>query len=141
MAFFASNTVSADIVLGQNDFDRNGINDDDQDGKKDVNATARTLNSPDIGVYSDGVRLFITDPGNNRILVWDSFPTTNFTPVDRVLGQGSFGLWAANDDIDGIKEGSPSARTLSNPTGVFHVGTQLFVTDTMNNRYLIYDFQ
>ena len=67
------------MVLGQNSFTNCIANDDDQDGADDGVPTARTLASP-TGVWSDGTRLVVADKSNNRVLIWNSFPTTNFTP-------------------------------------------------------------
>ena len=40
-----------------------------------------------VSVTSDGVRLFVTDLGFNRVLVWNSIPTSNTAPADFALGQ------------------------------------------------------
>lgn len=130
----------ADVVLGQGSFTINAPNDDDQDGFTDSGASNRTLAGPYDGVYSNGVQLFIADSDNNRLLLWNSFPTNNFTPADVVLGQGSFTKNVSNDDDqNGIADTDPRARTLSSPTGVLQVGDQLIVTDGNNHRYLIYN--
>jgi len=130
----------ADVVLGQNSFTTNAANDDDQNGRADLAPSNRTLAGPYDGVYSNGVQLFIADSGNNRLLLWNSFPTNNFSPADVVLGQGSFTNNTPNDDNqDGDADNGPSARTLSSPTGVLLVGDQLIVADGNNHRYLVYD--
>lgn len=140
--FPSSNADPANIVLGQSSFTRNAFNDDNQDDHSENSASARTLNFPYGGVYSNGQKLFITDSKNNRVLVWDSFPTADFTPADRVLGQEDFTLWAANDDNrDGARDTAPTAKTLDNPSGVFLQGSQLIVSDSVNSRYLIYNGQ
>jgi hypothetical protein len=82
--------------------------------------------------------LFLADAFNNRVLIWNSIPTANFTPADLVLGQGDFTHRAANDDLQSGAIGANStARTLSTPAGVYVYGTKLFVADNANNRYLI----
>lgn len=137
--FPTSNFTPADVVLGQSDFVNNSVNDDDQDGATDAAPTARTLNAPYDGVYSNGQKLYITDTGNNRVLVWNTFPTSNFTPADVVLGQADFTLQAANDsDGDDVSD-SASAQTLDSPAGLYLSGSQLIVADQANNRYLIYN--
>ena len=137
--FPTSNFTPADVVLGQSNFVNNRANDDNQDGTVDTTPTARTLDSPYDGVYSNGRQLYITDTDNNRVLIWNTFPTSNFTPADVVLGQADFTLKAANDsDGDGTTD-SASAQTLDFPTGVYLSGSQLIVADTNNHRYLIYN--
>ncbi|HID94656.1 MAG TPA: T9SS type A sorting domain-containing protein, partial [Candidatus Latescibacteria bacterium] len=63
-----------DIVLGQEDFYSNepGIGPD-------------KLNWP-IGVATDGQHLLVADTYNNRVLIWNDFPTENGQPADLVLG-------------------------------------------------------
>ncbi len=129
--FPSANFQPADLVLGQGDFDMYTENDDDQDGSKDENATARTLNNPYDGVFSNGKQLFISDAYNNRILVWNTFPTSNFAPADAVLGQNNF--TATGSDT--------TAYSLSFPTGVYQYENKLIVTDEGNNRYLVFNGQ
>lgn len=138
-SFPTSHFTPADVVLGQADFVNITDNDDDQDGATDLAPTARTLNNPYDGVYSNGRQLYVADNGNSRVLIWNDFPTSNFTPADVVLGQADFTLGASNDsDGDGVSD-TASAQTLSYPTGIYFSGNQLIVADNSNNRYLIYD--
>lgn len=138
-SFPTSNFTSADVVLGQADFANTISNDDDQDGVSDAAPTARTLNYPYQGVYSNGRQLYVADHYNARVLIWNDFPTSNFTPADVVLGQANFTLNAANDsDGDGVRD-TASAQTLNGPAGIYFSGDQLIVGDSENNRYLIYD--
>jgi hypothetical protein len=67
----ASNGAAADVVLGQNSFTTCAINDDLQSGATGTNPTARTLAGPS-GVYVYGTKLFVTDRGNNRYLIFNS---------------------------------------------------------------------
>ncbi len=132
----------AEVVLGQEDFTHNARNDDDQDGVEDATSSARTLYWPFDGVFCLNNQLFVADYGNNRVLIWNTFPTTNFAPADVVLGQADFTYNSENDaDQDGSGDGTPSTTTLYGPTGIFVVGSQLIVADCNNFRYLIYDAQ
>ena len=70
--------ASADVVLGQPDFISNAPN--------NGGITARSLAYVE-SVYSDGTHLFAVDWQNNRVLIWNSIPTTNFQPADVVVGQ------------------------------------------------------
>lgn len=194
-----SDGVPADIVLGQNTFTTCTNNDDDQDGNTDAGPTARTLSYP-AGAWSDGTRLIVADSDNNRVLIWNTFPTSNFTPADVVvgqsdmtsdgpglsdqdldspyhmtangtqlfvcdndnnrvliwnsipttnyapadivLGQSDFVHGTSNDDNqDDVDDGQPSARTLDSPAGVYAYDNKLIVSDTGNSRYLIFQGQ
>jgi hypothetical protein len=129
----------ADIVLGQNDFTMSTNNDDNQDTTADTTPSNRTMNYP-AGVWSDGTKLVLCDASNNRVLIWNTFPTTNFAPADVVLGQGDFAHYTANDDNqDGTKDTTSSARTLNYPYYVISNGTQLFIADSNNNRVLMWN--
>ena len=137
-SFPKSNFTPADIVLGQSNFTNITANNDNQDGNIDASASSRTLSGPYDGVYSNGIQLFIADSDNNRILVWNTFPTSSFAKADIVLGQSNFTNITANDDNqDGTPDVQPSARTLDFPTGIFKFSDKLIVADN-NNRYLIY---
>lgn len=79
------------------------------------------------------------DTMNNRVLIWNNFPTTNFHPPDAVLGQATFAGFTANDDNqDGVKDATPSARTLNNPWGLGVYRDKLLVDDLGNQRVLVY---
>jgi len=138
----ASNGAAADVVLGQNSFTTCAINDDVQSGATGTNPTARTLNWPG-GVWSNGTKLIVADSYNNRVLIWNSIPTANFTPADLVLGQGDFTHRAANDDLQSGVTGTiippPTARTLNFPYFLDSNGTQLFVADYLNSRVLVWN--
>ena len=58
-----------DFVLGQSTFYRGHPNDDDQDGFQDPTASNRTFGYPS-SVQIRGRRLYVSDNGNNRILVF-----------------------------------------------------------------------
>jgi hypothetical protein len=128
-----TNGANADVVLGQDDFTHNARNDDNQDGTPDSTPSARTLYKP-AGVWSDGTRLVVVDYNNNRVLIWNTFPTANFQPADVVLGQSDFTHNAANDGSS-----KPTAQTLYWPFGLDSNGVQLVVTDSLNNRVLIWN--
>ena len=74
-----SNGASADVVLGQADFN----------SAEDQPASSTSLRDP-TAVFSDGVRLIITDLGHNRVLIYNKIPTTNNAPPDVVVGQPDF---------------------------------------------------
>lgn len=111
-----SGNVSADVVVGQADFD-----------SKDIVCDDATLREPQ-GLILVDTKLIVADTGNNRVLIWDPVPTTHGESANIVLGQ--VGCTAA---------GSPTAATLNAPSGVWSDGTRLVVNDTGNNRVLIWN--
>jgi len=123
-----SNGATADLVLGQSGFTTCAANDDNQDGSGDGAPTARTLDNPS-DVWTDGTKLIVADYGNNRVLVWNSFPTSNFAPADVVIGQNGMTTDAAGT----------SATRFDAPYFLTSNGEQLFVTDWNNNRVLVFD--
>jgi hypothetical protein len=115
------NDQPADLVLGQSNFTNVAAN---QGG-----ATAATMNFPYDGVYFNNTQLFVADHKNNRVLVWNSFPTGMGQVANIVLGQPDFATVTA----------ATSATQMSAPGGIFLYGKQLIVGDTGNNRYLIFN--
>ena len=94
--------------------------------------TAQSLNKPG-AVTSDGTSLFVADSGNNRVLVYNPFPTANNATASHVLGQADF---THND----VNAGSltPTAQTLGFPFGISLNGGKLLVDDEDNARFLIF---
>jgi hypothetical protein len=132
-----ANGAPADIVLGQADFTGRRPN----RGRGDMNADGFSDAGPDgffypMGVVSDGTNLFVVDRMNNRILVWNSFPTTNGQPADTVIGQADFTSLQANAGNGAYVF---AANGLNLPTGAALVGTSLWVADTENNRLVRWD--
>ena len=78
-----ANGAAADVVLGQPNF-TTFVEPDLTQQKNDV--AANQLLNP-VAVSSDGVRLFVTDLGYNRVLIWNSIPTANGAAADVAIGQ------------------------------------------------------
>jgi hypothetical protein len=94
--------------------------------------TQSTLDDPH-GVASDGTRVAVSDQNNNRILIWNSIPTTSPSPpADVVLGQPDFTSNLANN-------GGRSLGSLNSPTGIAIWNGKLLVADTGNNRILVWN--
>lgn len=117
--------VAADLVLGQLDFTSRLA------GSGTVTA-ANSLNSP-AGIHSDGTRLVVSDTGSNRVLIWNSLPSTNQQPADVVLGQAS----ATSSGVNNPRPPQPLA--FNQVSYVTTDGTRLFVVDSGNNRVLIWN--
>ncbi len=93
-------------------------------------------------VASDGTRLFVSDWNNNRVLVWDRFPTKDGELPSAVFGQRNFKRWGPNGQShDEGKPGTPTASGLQYPQGVFYQDGRMWVTDTDNNRILMFELE
>jgi uncharacterized protein (TIGR03437 family) len=101
-----TNGVAADVVLGAPNFSTY-VNPDIS--QQQTGATASTMLAP-VSVTSDGTRLFVTDLGFNRVLIFNSIPTTNGAPADVALGQPDLVSSVANNAYTG------SAATSSTDT-------------------------
>ncbi|MGH7250162.1 MAG: putative Ig domain-containing protein, partial [Minisyncoccia bacterium] len=113
----------AENVLGQPDFTSNN-----------VTTTQSGLNFPDDAVY-DSVdnRLFVTDQGNSRILVFDVATSTihDGEDAENVLGQPDFTSDAATTTQSGVSDVVMTDFDSSS--------SRLFVTENSNHRILIFD--
>lgn len=116
--FPTTNGQAADLVLGQPDFTSGAAG----------AASASSMFAPR-GVYVDGARLYVADSGNQRILIWNTFPTANGQAADLVLGQPDFAT---------INTGAVDATTMSYPQAVVVAGGALFVADRGNDRVMVY---
>jgi hypothetical protein len=79
-------------------------------------------------VSSDGTHLVLVDRNNNRVLVWNTLPSSN-VPPDFVLGQPDF---TSNNPGTGLNQ-------LNWPVSVSAAGGRLAVADAFNNRILLWD--
>jgi len=140
------NRQPADVVLGQANFT---VAVQPDLTKANGDAHANTLLNP-VSVSSDGARLYVADLGNNRILIWNSIPTTNQKPADVVIGQKDFDTSISNDAADLCpSNGTDSTgaatyparcgKTMDFPRFALSDGTRLFVADGGNDRVLIYN--
>jgi DNA-binding beta-propeller fold protein YncE len=141
-----------DLVLGQPDFTQNhsGM------GKHQLNWPGNVAITP------DGKRIAVTDTSNDRILIWNSFPTKNGQPADLVLdlpqlsGGGGVPDYGARrqaerdaafpppPSADRAKAPSPlrsagALQRFSWPWGVWTDGTKLAVVATHGSAVLIWN--
>ncbi len=112
------NGQPADVVIGQTDFTSSSSG-----------VAANKLSYPtNILVTPDG-KLLISDLSNNRVLIFNSVPTTNGVAADVVIGQTNF-----TSNVSAC-----SATNLSGPWGIsYSPDGYLFVSDANNNRVLVY---
>lgn len=111
-----SNGQAANTVLGQSWFYSNGSG-----------TSSTAMNKPsDVGVDSGG-KVYVTDTGNNRVLMWSSVSSSG-QAANLVAGQGDFTSGGAGT----------SASRESSPTAIDVVGSSVFIADTANNRVVVY---
>lgn len=108
--------VAPDFVLGQSDFTSNSAG----TGRQQMALPAHVS-------IGDG-KLFVTDAGNNRVLIWNSLPEQAQAP-DLVLGQTSF-----DDGEPGL-----AADRLSFPVWTQYAAGRLLVSDQQNHRVLLWN--
>lgn len=131
--FPTTNGQAPDIVLGQPNFTSGAAN--------NGGPSASSLSAP-AAVASDGLRLAVLDKGNNRVLIWNTFPTTNNQPANVVLGQNDFTHVTANDDnqdnVDDNASNPASGRVFKAPSAILMTPNALLVSDFAHERVLIF---
>jgi len=156
-----SNGAAANVVVGAPNFTTAAqVNLDTQN----PTMTASTFVNP-VSVTTDGVRLFVTDAGANRVLIWNHIPTTNGTAADVEIGQPDMTQSIPNDSFTTYTDpttnittqipvlctiptgvdsnGNPTypnvcLYTLNFPRFALSDGTHLFIADGGNDRILEY---
>lgn len=119
LTFPQTNGQLADLVLGQPAF---GV------GTAPGAPSAANLFFP-TDVYSDGQALYVSDQGHHRVLVWNTFPTSNAVPADVVVGQPLMTTGT---------QGTGPARLYS-PSGLLVADGALLVADVQNDRVVAFD--
>lgn len=120
------NGAPADLVLGETDF----ITRDENAGRAPDGVGMRWPHG--ICVWRD--RLFVSDAGNNRVMVWDPVPVTDGAPCSYVLGQSD----TASVDHNQVAY-YPTETSLNMPYGLAILGDQLVTADTANCRLVGFD--
>ncbi|PVZ69737.1 hypothetical protein [Pelagibaculum spongiae] len=124
-SFPVSSFQPADLVLGQSNFTNSAANDADQDGISDLTTNLSTFNINKHNVahssrlHSDGSQLCLTDRFNNRVLLWEQFPTNIMQTADIEITQ--------------------SRIPFSGPVACSFVENKLIINDLGNERWLIFD--
>jgi uncharacterized protein (TIGR03437 family) len=157
-----SNGAAADVVLGAPDFTT--FVEPDLTQQK-TNVTASLVLNP-VAVSSDGVHVFVTDLGYNRVLIWNSIPTSNGVPADVAIGQpdlissipnNAYSTVATDTTVPPVQ--TPVLCTVSNGTDVnshltypaycnatlsfprfaLAVNNRLFIADGGNDRVVVFN--
>lgn len=101
----------------------------------------RTLSFPRYAL-SDGTRLFLADGGNDRVLIYNTIPTTNGAAADLVLGSPNFTTDTASSQSISIAstaiDNTAAVDTTPTPTSLAYDGTNLYVADPYNRRVLVF---
>jgi uncharacterized protein (TIGR03437 family) len=122
-----ANNAPADVVVGQTDFTSYGTS---------VPPTAKSLRGPQ-GVWIQGGKLYIADTQDDRVLIYNSIPSSSGAPADMVLGQPNFTTFIEQDLTQAKQDAT--ANNLLNPVSVTSDGTRLYVADLGHHRVLIWN--
>lgn len=116
------NQQPADVVVGQPDFVTSS-----------AGTTASKFNVP-FGVFIYNGKLIISEISNNRIVIYNSIPTTNGASADTVVGNSNFTTIAFGPSASRFGKSGTYG-----PRGIFVYNNKLIVSDNPNNRVLIFD--
>jgi hypothetical protein len=104
-----TNGAAANVVLGQPNFttfvEVNIL-------AQTTSASATNLLNP-TSVTSDGTRLFVSDLGYNRVLIWNHIPTANDAPADVEIGQPDMNSSIPNNGFSQTSTTSNGVTTLN----------------------------
>ncbi|GGD70622.1 hypothetical protein GCM10011514_38350 [Emticicia aquatilis] len=117
----------ADVIIGQPDFDANGMNQFSLFPKQD--SMSWTYDS---FFYKNGI--FVADTGNSRVLWFENIPKNNAAVADNLLGHYDFNTGSENTET---RFGTDSQ--LYWPFSLCVAENQLVLTDTGNHRVVIYE--
>ncbi len=138
-----SNGENADVVVGQPDMVSAVPNNPAvcANGTGTEVQCAYNMNFPRYAL-SDGRRLFIADGGNDRVLIYNSIPTSNGVAADEVLGQPSFGVDNVSSTAISIAstavDSTSAVDVTPSPTSLAFDGLNLYVSDPLDNRVLVF---
>ena len=140
-----SNGQPADVAVGQPDLTGATVNNPAVCGSLAPafphGPCVGNLNLPRYAL-SDGTRLFIADGGNDRVLIYNSIPTTSGAFADAVLGQPDFRKDIVTSITSSIAstaiDNTGSVDTIPSPQALAYDGVNLYVSDPYNRRVLVF---
>ncbi|MBV9267448.1 MAG: hypothetical protein JO061_14850, partial [Acidobacteriaceae bacterium] len=144
----STNNQPADLVLGQPNFST--VNAPPLSSTAPTAAANQLWNPISVTVSADGTHLLVADFGFNRVLIWNSIPSSNQQAADVVVGQPDMASSQANNASAECasngkdSNGNPTyplrcETTVDHPRFALFNGTQLFIADTGNDRVLVYN--
>jgi uncharacterized protein (TIGR03437 family) len=126
-----ANGAAADLVLGQPNL-TTFVEPDLT--KANSGATASNLESP-VSVTSDGIRLFVSDLGHNRVMIWNTIPNSNNVPADVIVGQPDVNSTLSNNTA--LCPPSSSGTVSTAGTAVTWVSGDQFLTENSGDTITI----
>ena len=121
--------VPADVVLGQPDFKQNNSGQE-----------LTQLNWPgNIAITPDGKRIAVADTNNDRILLWNSFPTQNGQAADIVIDLNQLPQVGINETLTEANNQQLPRRRVSWPWGIWTDGQRLAVVATHGSAVLFWN--
>lgn len=120
----ANNGTPPDVVLGQADLTDNT-----------PRTSADGMRGPQ-GVWIDSGRLFVADTSNGRVLIWNSFPSSNGQAADVVVGQPDFDT--QSEIVLDQEDYPPTSQRMLDPVSISVAAGKMIVTDFGFSRVLIY---
>jgi len=121
-----TNGVPADIVIGQPNMTDNMVN------NFLLPQQAQRLSMP-IAVAIHSGKLYISDGGNNRILVFNTLPTANAPAADMAIGQADTDATNAGTDY------TSNSDYLNLPFAVYFSEGRMYAADVNNHRVLVFN--
>ncbi len=134
-----TSNVAPTVVVGQPDINHNDANYVPAGTAGGNLPAANNLNNPTSAIIANG-KLIVVDKGNNRVLIWKTVPAagSSLPASDFVLGQSSP---TTNTPSGDVFNNATQAYTIGmrQPTDAWSEGVQLLITDTNNQRVLVYN--
>lgn len=113
-------SATPDVVIGQPSFIATAVNNGGE--------SAKSLSNPrEVLVYTS--KLLVADRGNNRVLIWNALPASNFVPADVVVGQIDFSSSYTRTD----------RSLVALPRGLLVHNDRLYIAAAQQNRILYWN--
>jgi hypothetical protein len=94
-------------------------------------------------VLPGGTRLYVSDTGDDRVLIYNTIPTSNAAAADEVLGQPNFTSDIVSSQTISITstliDNTGAVDVVPSPLGLAWDGTNLYVADPTNRRVLLFN--
>ena len=122
----AASNAPADIVIGQTDFTKGSVN------GGGASPSGSTLSSPS-WVHMTDTGIWVADTNNHRVLRFDNpYASSSGAVAALILGQAAANVGANNAG------GTVADSSLSSPNAVATDGKRLVISDSGNNRVVVY---